>query len=147
MSSLKNSKKEWLKTKSIDYWARAPKMKHAKNIVNQPDTKRANLLFRLNRRQLRIYIMFLTGHGIFKEHLYKMRLSHDKLCRFCKAADESAQHLLTGCRRFDYERCILFGRRKVTLTAYLQSEFKDIMRYLKTTKLLEKFIEFDMRNE
>ena len=122
-------------------------MKHAKNIVMQPDTKRANLLIRLNRRQLRIYMMFLTGHGIFKEHLYKLGLLQDKLCRFCKADDESAQHLLTWCKRFDYERCILFGRRKVTLTAYSRFEFEDIMLYLKTTKLLEKFIEFDMRRE
>ena len=122
-------------------------MKHAKKIVVKPDAKRANILLNLNRQQLRILTMFLTGHGIFKEHLKKIGVAQEKECRFCNDADESAEHLLSLCSRFDYERCILFGNSNVTLNEYSRSDFRITMRYLRTTKLLEKFIEFDMRKE
>ena len=87
--------------------------------------------------------MFLTGHGIFKAHLHKMGIVSDKLCRFCNVKDETAEHLLGWCKSFDYERCILFGNRKLTLRRLSTFDFKDMMLYLRTTHLVEKFIMFD----
>ena len=63
-SSVKEYKRKWLKSQAVDYWARAPKMKHAKKIISKPDSKIANTLINLNRCQLRIYVMFPSGKKI-----------------------------------------------------------------------------------
>jgi hypothetical protein len=121
-------------------------MNHAKQLIVRPEIKRTGTLLKLSRKQLRIYVMFLTGHGIFKAHLHKMGIVSDKLCRFCNVKDETAEHLLGWCKRFDYERCILFGNRKLTLRRLSTFDFKDMILYLRTTHLVEKFIMFDLNN-
>ena len=112
-------------------------------MISIPNFNDSHRLIKMSKNSLRIYTMFLTGHGIFKNHLHKMGLAEDKKCRFCDAADETADHLLGWCRRYDYERCILFGNLKVTSRRYSLIDFKDIEMYLKKTRLLSKFLEFD----
>ena len=130
----------------IYHWTAARKINYAKQLIARPEIKRAGTFLKLSRKQLRIYVMFLTGHGIFKAHLHKMGIVSDKLCRFCNVKDETAEHFLGCCKRFDYERCILYGNRKLILRSLLTFEFKDMMLYLRTTHLVEKFIMFDSNN-
>ena len=87
--------------------------------------------------------MFLTGHGIFKAHLHKIGVATNKLCRFCQEEDETATHLFEDCTRFDYVRYVLFGKTQMTLTDYSRLDFKDIMMFLKKSKLIDKFTELD----
>ena len=143
MNICKFEKKKWMYKAAVDYWSRAPKMKYAKEIILLPESLRSKVLFQLSRRQLRIVTMFLTGHGIFKEHLYKIGVITDKLCRFCQEEDETATHLFEDCARFEYVRYLLYGKTQISLTEYSKMEFKDIMNYLRRTKLIDKFIEFD----
>ena len=139
----KLEKKNWLYKAAVDYWCRAPKMKYAKEIILFPESMRSRTLFQMSRRQLRIITMFLTGHGIFKEHLYKIGVVTDKLCRFCQEEDETAMHLFEDCVRFDYIRYLLFGKTHILLSEYSIMKFQDIMKFLKKTRLLDKFIELD----
>ena len=120
-------------------------MKYAKEIILQPELSRSKILFQLSRRQLRIVTMFLTGHGIFKEHLCKMGVIADKLCRFCQEEDETAAHLLEDCPRFDYLRYGLFGNTQISLTEFAMMKFESVMLFLRKTKLIDKFIEYDMK--
>ena len=60
--------------------------------------------------------MFLTGHGIFIKHLKTMGLISENNCRFFKeSVEETAENLLEYCIVFEYERIILFEKRKITL--------------------------------
>ena len=138
----KFEKKKWMYKAAIGYWARVPKMKHAKQILLQPEPIRSKTLLQQSRRQVRIITMFLTGHGIFKEHLYKIGVISDKLCRFCQE-DETAAHLLEDCVRFDYERYFSFGNRHISLIELSLIELKDILLFLRKTKLIDNFVKYD----
>lgn len=70
--------------------------------------------------------MFLTGHGIFKEHLCKIGVISDKLCRFCQEEDETVTHILEDCIRFDYERYVLFGDTNISITDFSMMKFKEM---------------------
>ena len=50
--------------------------------------------------------MFLTGHGIFRNHL-KIGLLLFISYNLSTIKDETAEHLLGSCIKFDYERCIV----------------------------------------
>ena len=114
MDTARNSKKLWLRQSSLNYWKNAPKMNHAKRLILKPEKKSSETLLSMSRLQLRIVTMFLTGHGIFRAHLHKLGLSTDKLCRFCGIDDETAEHLLCYCNRFEYVRSSIFGNSTMT---------------------------------
>ena len=121
-------------------------MKHVKKLMLKPDPLRAKILLNLSKSKLRIVTMLMTGHGIFKSHLLKMKLVKDENCRFCNTIlKETATHLLCDCRKFDYERVILFGKSSLSLKDYSVMDFKDFMLYLKCTKLIERLAVYDIK--
>ena len=61
-------------------------------MIQQPENEMEHILINLNRKQLRIITMILTGHGVFKNHMYNLNLIDDKLCRFCGKANETSLH-------------------------------------------------------
>ena len=90
--------------------------------------------------------MLMTGYGIFKIYLFKMRLVQDENCRFCNTIlKETATHLLCDCRKFDYERVILFGKYSLSLKYYSVMGFTDFLLYLKCTKLIERLTAYDLK--
>ena len=132
----KAGKRYWLRNAFCNYRVRAPKMKFTHAMISNPSKRISKSLTDLSKKKLRNLTMFLIGHGIFRAHLKKIGLLQDSECRFCKNEEETAEHLLGSCSKFDYERCILFGKMKVTL--------KEISHYdLRNTKLLENFVAFD----
>jgi len=46
---------------------------------------------------------FLSGHGNFKTYLKRFKLSVNELCD-CDSSEESPNHLLLHCERYDVER-------------------------------------------
>ena len=66
MNTIRLEKKIWLKNTFDNYWRTAPEMRHTKQIIKYPYRRFANTLIRMTKKQLRKYIMFLTGHGCFK---------------------------------------------------------------------------------
>ena len=72
------------------------------------------------------------------------RLSTEKLCRFCGIDDESAEHLLCYCNRFEYVRSSIFGNSTMTLNDF---QISKLILFLRNTNLILKFIEFDMNKK
>ena len=120
-----------------------PKQRQSKVMINQPETEREKILMSLNRKQLRAITMLLTGHGIFKNHMHKMKLADDKLCRYCGNANETSTHLLCFCSRYEYYRCILFGDTIIQPNFSHEYSFKDLMLFLKLSGLLNNIIQID----
>ena len=87
LSKVRTDKEDWVHSEFLDHWTAAPRMNHAKQLIVRPEIKRAGTLLKLSRKQLRIYVMFLTGHGIFKAHLHMMGIVSNKLFRFCNVKD------------------------------------------------------------
>lgn len=141
-SMVKTENKALLSKKKNEYWNSVTGKKFTKLMIKEPSFQRANWLSNLRRKQLRIMLMFLTGHGTFKAHLFKMSIGNSDLCRFCSKEVETAEHLLFRCHRFDYERTIFFGNFRIRPENYcLMDLAKDIFPYLTRTKLLKQFME------
>jgi len=52
---------------------------------------------------------FLTGHGCFREYLFKYKHVEDALCLFCNGEIENVSHVFTSCVRFTRAREALEG--------------------------------------
>ena len=73
-------------------------------------------------------LYFQTGHGPFGDYLKRLRITEDDLCVICKAAPESAHHLLYDCTQ-------PIIRRRSTLSD--ENEITEINSKLK--ELVKKF--------
>ena len=62
ISAVKTGKENWIRSKFLDHWTDAPKMNHAKQLILKAEMNVAGTLLKLSRKQLRIYVMFLTRH-------------------------------------------------------------------------------------
>lgn len=54
----------------------------------------------VNRKhgEVNFYVtQFLSGHGYFRSYLYKMRKVNSSQCRYCGAAEDTAQHTIFEC--------------------------------------------------
>jgi retron-type reverse transcriptase len=91
---------------------------------------------------------FLTGHGGFKTYLHKIRKTDSPLCDTCKTLEETPEHVLFVCSRFQNERHNTFIANRhisaVSLTEYM-CESKEIwervakyMKYTLTTLEVER---------
>nr|AMS38371.1 hypothetical protein [Bactrocera tryoni] len=52
---------------------------------------------------------FLTGHGCFREYLYRFGHDDDTKCSFCSSANENAEHIFFFCSRYVVERTTIEG--------------------------------------
>ena len=93
-------------------------MNHAKQIILKAETKVDGALLKLSRKQMRIYVMFLTGHEIFKAHLHKMKMIPEKLCRLCNDRDKTVEHLLGFIQKY---KCVKNNFKKEHKTIFRKS--------------------------
>ena len=107
---IKHAKKNWLENQLSNHWRNTPKLIHSKKMIELPTTERTRIFLNLNRKQLRILTMLLTGHRKFKYHLFNMGFSDEKICRFCKRAPKIGIHLICHCIKFEYHRVLFYGR-------------------------------------
>ena len=61
------------------------------------NVSRSDCILSLNRTQSRVVIGLLTGHNIFRRHLYIMGLSNNPTCRKCGNKEETSVHILCEC--------------------------------------------------
>lgn len=47
---------------------------------------------------------FLSGHGCYRQYLHRFNLEDTPYCPTCKVIEESPEHVLFQCRRFEKER-------------------------------------------
>ena len=146
LGTAKYGKKKWIHESSINYWKNAPRLRQSKVTMYQPEKEREKMLMSLNRKQLRIVTMLLTGHGIFKNHLHKMKLADDKLCRFCNNSNETSLHLICFCRRFEYYRCILFGDIIIQPSYLHDYSFKELMLFFKLSGLISTLVKIGSKH-
>ena len=69
LRTVKYGKKEWLNQNFYEYWLTVPKLRQSKRMLNEPSSYMTRILLCLNRRQLRVIVMLMTGHGFLKNHL------------------------------------------------------------------------------
>jgi ribonuclease HI len=95
---------------SLDAW-------HSKQIMGNYSMVRTEYLLKLNRTELSFITSLLTGHGQFKKHLHRLRVSSNSNCRFCGEV-ETAEHWLCECEAFSSLRWKYFNKSSVELTDF-----------------------------
>lgn len=50
---------------------------------------------------------FLTGHGCYRKYLHRFNLDDSPYCPTCKNAEETPEHVLFQCQRFEMERNLM----------------------------------------
>ena len=58
--------------------------------------------------------MILTGHGLLKSHMFKVKLTDDPFCRFCKRQKEDINHFIFHCEKLHVERNKLMNFMKTS---------------------------------
>jgi ribonuclease HI len=90
--------KNWTEHQHFSTWEDKPGCRHGKLFIGKPSKKRAEVLFKLGRRQLKMAVAILTGHAPVRGHPRNMGLyDGDPSCRFCGMETETVRHLLCCC--------------------------------------------------
>ncbi|PSN54424.1 hypothetical protein C0J52_10980 [Blattella germanica] len=71
------------------------KQRHGKLMMPSPCPRRSTAILNLNRKQMKLMVSLMTGHGNFKAHLHKMRITKEPpKCRMYGVEDVTASHLI-----------------------------------------------------
>ncbi|KAI6033804.1 hypothetical protein PISMIDRAFT_113320 [Pisolithus microcarpus 441] len=109
---------------------------------NFPSKSFVELAGSLRKKQTGIYIQLRTGHIPLNRHLHRIKKSDTPLCLQCgEVTEESVQHYLFRCPRYERERHVLHMAlgRKATQAAYLLNNVNartHLLKYINATKRL-----------
>lgn len=77
-------------------WVRYLMATHTKKMWRPLDRKRTKVLLNFSVTDVRFIISIITGHGEFNNHLFKLKMVADPMCR-CQEDMETPLHLVTEC--------------------------------------------------
>jgi hypothetical protein len=96
--SAREAVKSWTEYQHCNAWKDLPGQRHVELFIGTPCKRRAEDLFKLGRRQLKMAVAVLTGHAPVRWHLHIMGLFNgDPTCRFCRMETETVQHSICCC--------------------------------------------------
>ena len=80
----------------------------------------------MKRKEIRLAVALLTGHGHFRKHLQTVQIHNgDAVCRLCEQSEETATHIIFECEALGARRRKLFGTSEIN-----SSEFPRIVPLL-----------------
>jgi hypothetical protein len=137
MGTVKSHNKGWILDQFQKYWNQMPKLRQSKIFINGTCPKRTKELLSLCKKHLRWIVGIFTGHGKFRYHLKKMKLTEDDVCRFCGIEPETAEHLLCSCTALQNCRYRFFGDPYPDPPDYMDFELRDVIGFLEKSKIFE----------
>jgi len=90
-TTVRNALQQWSVWKQ---WNLLPGCRQAKPMLKHYNPSQVTYALRLPRRELRILVRLLTGHGNLNRHLALINVKSDALCLLCQEEDESSLHFL-----------------------------------------------------
>ena len=78
--------KKWAENAHRNYWESVTNCRQSKLWLVGPNLNVTRYLLRLSRATLRNLVSVITGHGKFRKHLHRMRLSENPLYLACGLA-------------------------------------------------------------
>jgi hypothetical protein len=129
--------KNWTKIQHCTTWKNLPGYRHGKPFISRPCKKSADDVLKLSRHQLRMVVVFLTGHASVKKHLNVMGLfDGDPNCRYCKLETETAYHIICCCEALAHQRYNFFGKFFAEPKDISTASLKDLCRFANATGLM-----------
>lgn len=120
------------KEQSLEHWNNQPGLNHSKALVRAYDSRFARELLLLSRNKLRILVRALTGHCGLNKHMYNLKISSTRECRFCKEADETPLHLICECEALMRKRSSYLGNYQLLPEELRNISANNIIRFLDT---------------
>ena len=113
-----------------------PGCKHGKLFIGRPCKKRADDLLELNRHQLKLVVVILTGHAPVRGHLCTIGLfDGDPSCRFCGMETETVLHLVCCCEALSHQRYNAFGELIIQPKDIYTATVRDLCLFIRDTGL------------
>ena len=90
--------KEWLMENYSRWWTANSRCNHSKELLG-PGRNRSwtEFIYSTKRREARLLVQIMTGHGSLRYHLPKMEVEVEGGYGWCGEESETALYLLTKC--------------------------------------------------
>jgi hypothetical protein len=98
---------DWMNRYHKKHWESVTALRQAKELTLEPSARRTKDLLKLNRDQLRL---LFTGYCHLKDTFSNWVLTDNPTCKRCIEEDESATHILCGCKAIAYLRFCHLGQ-------------------------------------
>lgn len=119
---------KWTLSLKHSYWKSRSDLKQSKQMINLTLHKKISLT---NRKDLKLFIGFLTGQHPTNSYLYRIGRSPNPTCRLCDEEDETTAHLMLSCRKICYHRRNIFGKPLLDHRDIFYSETQEIIKLLR----------------
>jgi len=134
---LREAIKNWTEVQHLRAWIDLPGLRHGKLFIDRLCKKRADILLKLGRHQLKMAIAIYTGHAPVRGHLYIMGLfDGDPICRVCGMETETVQHIICCCEELAHQHYNVFGRLSVEPKDISTASIRDLCLFVRGTGLL-----------
>ena len=126
----------WTELQYFNTWTQMPGCKHGKLFIGRTRKKRADDLLKLDRHQLKLITVILTGHAPVRGHLRPIGLYDGDLSyRFCGLETETVQHLVCCCEALSSQRYNVFGELTIEPNVIRTATVKDLCLFISHTAL------------
>lgn len=102
------------------------------------DKIKGDEFIKLNRKEFSALLSFVTGHNNLR---YQRSLisngTTSSVCRFCGDGDEDSVHIMETCENFNRIRLEIFGDTKIELHERRVLDYRNILKFLKRTELID----------
>jgi ribonuclease HI len=119
-------------------WNGRSDLLHTKRMI-KPTINKNKQLVGLNKKDLRVIIGLITGHGCLNKYLYRIGATDDSTCRFCLEEEEEMWHILTECPALATIRISVFSRDHPSSSCLQQMNHLELLKFAKKTGLYETF--------
>ena len=102
--------KEWVTANHSRWWTATSGCKHSKELLGPGGNHSwTEFVYSSNRREARLVVQIITGHGNLRYHLHRMGFETEGCCRWFGEESETALHLVTKCPAWIRTRMKWFG--------------------------------------
>lgn len=113
-ATARDAVRNWAREEHQKLWQLTPGQKHSKLLIKNSSQALTKSLLTLERKDTRLAVALLTGHGHFRKHLQTVQLLNgDAVCRLCGQFDETASHIIFECEALGARRRRLFGTSEI----------------------------------
>lgn len=117
-SELEDRVESLARATALERWEQSEGMRHAKKYIRGFESHKANFLIGQGRKEIRMLVGLLTGHGLTYDYLAKCKKMEEKDCRLCNEEKETIAHWM--------EECVALTSRERILRGRMATENKDL---------------------
>ena len=126
--SLKEHQKKWMNPKDARF------CRQTRMFVQCTNNKVWKHIQNRDRRYVMYTCQILTGHAGTNKHLFRMKLSEHPSCDNCGFHEETVEHLIGYCPRYNSLRLQLFGNNTIRHTDFHKLSLKKIFTFMVRSK-------------